>query len=266
MKKAFTLAETLIVLVVIGILAAILLPVARNIVPDRNLMKFKKAHTTLGNAIRELVQSEEYYLNGDLGVKLNGDLIDGNHAGDKTYFCKTLAEVMNVKTLSCSEYNYNSTTVTQYSAILNIEDGAYQSHEQAGLSADLECKKAAKTIGSEFATNDGVIFYQTAPNFTFGILWKDSLHYSGDTVCENVSNIDLPICTTGRLFSGTGKVWHTDSAGFDRVYKIFCIDIDGIPANVTNDDCVNECPFGYGIRGDGKIFTGARAKQWLEKE
>ena len=56
-----------------------------------------------------------------------------------------------------------------------------------------------------------------------------------------------------------------DSRGFVRVYKNFCIDIDGIPANATRYDCVNECPFGYGIRYDGKILNGLRAEEWLEK-
>ena len=45
-----------------------------------------------------------------------------------------------------------------------------------------------------------------------------------------------------------------------------CIDIDGIPTNATTDDCVNECPFGYSLRADGKIFLGAKAKEWLAKD
>ena len=47
---------------------------------------------------------------------------------------------------------------------------------------------------------------------------------------------------------------------------MFCIDIDGVPANATETNCVNECPFGYGIRVDGKIIAGKRATEWLEKE
>ena len=54
MKKAFTLAEILIVLVIIGVLTAILLPIAFQSSPDENVMKFKKANNTLGTIIREL--------------------------------------------------------------------------------------------------------------------------------------------------------------------------------------------------------------------
>ena len=45
-----------------------------------------------------------------------------------------------------------------------------------------------------------------------------------------------------------------------------CNDIDGIPSNATQDDCINECPFGYGIRYDGKIIAGKRAQEWLERD
>ena len=56
-----------------------------------------------------------------------------------------------------------------------------------------------------------------------------------------------------------------DAYGRDVQYKIFCMDIDGVPENATEDDCVNECPFGYGIRADGHVLIGARADEWLEK-
>ena len=91
LKKGFTLAEVMIVLTVIGVLTAILLPVARQSMPDENLMKFKKAHNTLGTVIRELVTSDKYYRDGDLGVKPNSSLVDS-----ATYFCETIADVLNM--------------------------------------------------------------------------------------------------------------------------------------------------------------------------
>ena len=69
MKKAFTLAEIMIVLTIIGVLTAILLPIANHSRPDEAVMKFKKADTTLKNVIRELVNSDKYYLNGDLAKR-----------------------------------------------------------------------------------------------------------------------------------------------------------------------------------------------------
>ena len=46
MKKGFTLAEILIVLVIIGVLTMILLPVAFQSSPDEQVMKFKKGYNT----------------------------------------------------------------------------------------------------------------------------------------------------------------------------------------------------------------------------
>ena len=47
LKKGFTLAEVMITLTVIGIITAVIIPVAIHSKPDENIMKFKKAHNTL---------------------------------------------------------------------------------------------------------------------------------------------------------------------------------------------------------------------------
>ena len=77
-KFGFTLAEILIVLVIIGVLTMILLPIAFQSSPDEQVMKFKKGYNTLGTVIRELVTSDKYYQNGDLGLKKDGTLILNN--------------------------------------------------------------------------------------------------------------------------------------------------------------------------------------------
>lgn len=60
---------------------------------------------------------------------------------------------------------------------------------------------------------------------------------------------------------GTDGIYYVDlaiSTYFDEYdYKPFCIDIDG-EGGVK--------PFGFGVRADGKIMTGARADRWLERE
>ena len=59
-KRAFTLAEVMIVLVVIGILTAILMPIAFQSAPDENILKFKKSNSTFGTVVRELINSEAF--------------------------------------------------------------------------------------------------------------------------------------------------------------------------------------------------------------
>ena len=232
-KKGFTLAEIMIVLSVIGVLTAVLMPVAFNAAPDENVMKFKKANSTLGTVIKELVMSNRYYDNGDLGMKAGGTLLEAK-TEYYTYFCQTFAEMLSVKSIACSTAaGYSSQYVPIYpseSSTSNYKPSA------AKTRLDAICANASATaVGAEIVTTDGVVWYQASPQATFG------KYNTG----------------TKRLFSPPGKVEYDDGNGFDRNYKVLCIDVDGIG--------VGEAPFGYGIRADGKIFTGARADLWISK-
>ena len=248
MKKGFTLAEIMIVLAVIGVLTAILLPVAINSSPNEDIMKFKKGHNALLSAIRELVNSDKYYLDGDLGIRANGTMIDGTHDGDVTYFCETLGEILTSNKISCSEKTINK---EQQQIIQQGIYGSDDNYEIYNENADKYCKELAETIEEEIVTPDGIVFYQTAPNITFGISYYDQ-QSSRDPDEPNfcLNNLD---CVNMRLFNGP----HVDNNGFDRIYKIFCMDIDGIGKG--------EDPFGYGIRVDGKVALNLRAKEWLQK-
>ncbi len=245
--KAFTLAEIMIVLVIIGVLSAILLPVAIHSVPDENIMKFKKGNNTLGVVIRELVNSDQYYLNGDLGTKVNGDLVDGKHDGDNTYFCETFADMVSVKKKNCSEEAIN---VEMQQFISQGQSGDMDTSVIYEGAADSACKTLAGKIKEEIVLADGIVFYQTAPNIPFGINFFDQ-QASRNPDEGNVCPDKTAPCAKYRLFD------ITDNDGFIRIYKIFCMDVDGINQG--------EDPFGYGIRVDGKIFADTRARAWLKK-
>ena len=191
-KLAFTLAEIMIVLTIIGILTAILLPIAINSAPDENVMKFKKGNNTLGTVIRELVNSDKYYANGDLGIRADGTLIDGTHDGDNTYFCETFADVVSTKSVNCKDEELTLTNL--YWDIYNYSLELSQEH------ADMGCKNIANEIGPEIITSDGIIFYQTYPKQPFGYIYQNSRFYK-----------DIK-----------------DDNGFNPIYKTFCMDIDGI--------------------------------------
>ena len=252
-KKAFTLAEIMIVLVIIGVLSAILLPVAIHSAPDENVMKFKKGNNTLGTVIRELVNSDQYYANGDLGMKPDGTLIDGTHDGDNTYFCQTFADFTNVKNLNCSE----TTSTCSYRGALQLGTEYGSTLEKFKEDLDKYCAECSNEIGAEIILNDDIIYYQVDPANPFGVLWaietdagarENCIYIFGEEACNS----------TVRFFSSpNGPIYHSNDNGFDRIYKIFCMDVDGINKG--------EDPFGYGIRADGKILTGARADEWLKK-
>lgn len=256
-KIAFTLAEIMIALVVIGVITSILLPVAFNSVPDENVMKFKKGNATLAKVINELVSSEKYYADGDLGKYPNGDLVDGSHNGDLSYFCASFSDILSLKSSKCSEFE-SSSLVTNSGNKGFVQMGEMRTGnflmEDAKKNADEMCKLIQSAIGEEIKTTDNIIYFQAVPTLPFGVNWKTALMKNEEYASEDAVNAACNVYCEKRLFnSGI----HIDNFGFDRIYKVFCMDIDGINQG--------EDPFGYGIRADGKILTGKRADEWLEK-
>ena len=231
-RIAFTLAEIMIVLAVIGVLTAVLLPVAINSTPNENVMKFKKGHNALLTTIRELVSSDKYYLDGDLGVRADGTLIDGTHDGDDTYFCNSIADIVGAKNVDCSDSGKLIGAWEDMDAVSDFKD--------VQLNLDSSCKTVNNKIG--VTTEDGIVFFDYATKILFGMSIK---------VAQTDSMYGSPADSNNRNF-GEYKI-----NGFDVIYKTFCMDIDGIDNG--------EDPFGYGIRADGKVLLGARAEQWLQK-
>jgi len=255
-QKAFTLAEIMIVLSVIAVLTAILLPAARNAMPNENVLKFKKAHNALHTAISELVNSDKYYLNGDLGVKPDGTLIDGTHDGDNTYLCNTLADILNPKKVNCvSEARQAGQEGGWY------RDG-WGGHSSNAWWYDRYCRMYQTTKrrgifpGEGIELSDGIVIYETQSNVVFGM--------------PRVS-----LAGEGRLFLDDYR--SKDENGFHQIYKIMCVDIDGISDDFSWTDysygtdydetkiCDGMCPFGYGVRHDGKIDLGLLAQEYLSK-
>ena len=193
MKKAFTLAEVMIVLAIIGVLVAILLPTAQNMTPDENLLKFKKANTSLVNAIREMVSSDKYHYDGDLGLDK-----EGNKITEAKYFCGTLSDILTAKRVNCSDSNlgYNS------SALINLPN--LETDEIDGIKVyeyvDCMCKQHVES-GEEITLSDNTIIYTINPHYHFG-----SLTESGEANEKRLFNL----CSN------------------EKRYKIVCLDIDGI--------------------------------------
>ena len=103
-KSAFTLAEVMIVLVVIGVLSAILIPTAIKSKPDEAKMKFENTLSSIATTTREVVSSDEYFLDGDMSKKINGT------SSTSINVCSAFANTLNFKTSNCN--NTNSTTDT----------------------------------------------------------------------------------------------------------------------------------------------------------
>lgn len=217
MKKGFTLAEILIVLTVVALIAVILLPSVKNAMPNENLIKFKKAHEALHKTIGELANTDKYYLEGDLGVKINGDSIDGSHEKDRIYLCETFADSIQTKKVNCVEYGEtNSQTIF-----------GGEKHV-----ADVWCKTAQRANCDRIyripcvVSKDNIYFFEVNNSLPFGYEYEEGIKTYNRTLFRNE-------------------------------LKAICFDVDGW--------CKGEDPFGYGLRFDGKIFSGNRADEWLSK-
>ena len=243
-KNGFTLAEIMIVLVIIGVLTAILLPVAIHNAPDENIMKFKKGNNTLGAVIRELVNSDEYYLNGDLGKMPNGEWVT-----KKDYFLRTFSEIVTVKK---AVYPDNEDGI--YGPDDNVSD-------QNNLDEKLDnmCKDIQNNLKNYIQTADDIFYYQYNENNVYGAKYKwigeirNPYYVKWDNKVDYISYC-LQLPTTEER---DACVFEHTRTGFYFVKNVFCMDVDGINKG--------EDPFGYGIRVDGKIFLGARAKEWINK-
>lgn len=257
--KAFTLAEIMIVLTIIGVLAGILVPIATQNRPDENVMKFKKADATLAKVINQLVTSNKYYCNGDLGMKSDCTTLIETVKSSDGYFCKTIAELMSTKSVNCytggaigeappvllsGESLSNSSSLRETTTTSTVTD---ETIATVRAYMDRMCKSVTKSMHERIKAADGVVFYQAGVK-GHGYFYNDL-----------------------RQFSPPGQypATHADQYGKDIVYKIFCIDVDDYDDTTGSDNCddVNDiCPFGYGIRADGKILPGARAEAWLGKD
>ena len=291
MKKAFTLAEVMITLTVIGIITAVIIPVANNSKPNESVMKFKKAHNTLYQVISMMIKSDNYYKDGDLGfradgVQIGGVTIGGDLSTTGLYFCNTFADLVSAKSNCGSTKNMNpiaeygfaigegalgegdKVTTLSTSERLHIWDTIVTTVTQEEIDKtkellDKACKEHTEEV-EEIKTTDNVVYYEIATAYAkFG---SQCPGRAGENLQDGEPHHSLQYRCFGK-YDWQKRYRYQDQNGMDNAYKTFCIDVDGIPSSGSEkcDDVKDICPFGYGIRADGKILTGARADSWLEK-
>ena len=90
MKKSFTLSEALITLAIIGVLAAILIPVINNVRPDKDRVAYKKALYTMQSAISNAMDSTEYSMAANSAAYWR----EGGKYGKD--FCHSIADALNI--------------------------------------------------------------------------------------------------------------------------------------------------------------------------
>ena len=157
--KAFTLAEVMIVLTIIGILTAIIMPAAFHSTPNEDIMKFKKANVTLSKIVKEMASNGKYYKIGDLRNTANG----GN-PGDN-YMCQVIADLMTAKTVDCANNNKQATIfVNAISGGSASNDCSTYANRCTLAKAKTQLDYYCASVGSSpkgVTTTDDVIWYET---------------------------------------------------------------------------------------------------------
>ena len=270
-KFAFTLAELMIVLSVIGILSAILLPVAFQSTPDKDILKFKKANNTLATAVREMISSDKYYKYGSLAYPAvdtneqnSGSLSKylGWYRGfsfgslgvnsSPNYFCKSFGDIVSAKDVSC---DIGQNTVSHLMYVIRVATQIVDNNIGLAKNAlDMNCTKMNDDAfdGSIPEEQKGIDAITIAGNVLFYDIGMTLGHGAIETTDECDSTTSA-IATDVR-----GKMVCWDKNGNNPYYETFCMDIDGFDGPIK--------PFGFGIRSDGKILTGARADWWLKRD
>ncbi len=92
MKKAFTLAELMVCLLLIGVITAITIPILSNATPNKNAYLYKAAFRTLERAVSAAINDESQYVNGEFKDKNN-----------TTSFCLNIVNSLNtIGTVNCN--------------------------------------------------------------------------------------------------------------------------------------------------------------------
>ncbi len=229
-KKAFTLAELMIVLAVLAVIAAVLMPTVFNSMPDENRLKFKKGYYTLKRTIDALVNSDAYQnTGGKFGEMLDsaddkpsfaGTLQDGDDGS--IYFCVQFSEMLNSTEAQCTTF---LSSLQNGVVATNFEATTFQEGNRA---IDAKCEETFLWGGDNtvnIKTQDGI--YWALPKDTFSGV-------KGSTKMTNITNYNT----------------------IPAYYAVICMDVDGQGG---------EKAFGFGIRRDGKVVAGQHAKEWLQE-
>lgn len=205
-KSGFTLAELMIVLAILGVIAAVLTPIIFGAMPDENRLKFKKAYYTLQ-------RTTDAVLNSDIYPEGNMQKVS-NQA--KT-FCNAFSDMLNTMYDNCEGTG----------ALSANSGGAFVYNPSSATSSldTLDSYCASAVVSDPYSSSSNLPKFVTQD----GIFWWG---FDYDFEDEN------------------------DSSGIRTDYAIVCIDVDGEGA---------ETPFAFGIRNDGKVIVGNKAREWLKE-
>lgn len=241
-KKGFTLSEALITLVVLGIIAAVLVPAITKQAPDKNKIMFRKAYNTLQQAVSVLINDDANYpstqtiqIPASTGIYYQkGFNYTTQASGTNLKFCSLLSDLMNT-TISANCPATNATGQIPFTTSDGITWTLY-----IPVSDDTNTTETATT-----AVTTGVQFPISSSLYTTKII----IDIDGNTKGTNCST-DTGFAAPYKPTAGTPSPAYADYAPTTR-----CV-------NTGVDSATNPCKFKpdtfiIGVRYDGKLQVGS---------
>ncbi len=206
-KKAFTLSEALVTLAILGVLAAILIPVLDNVRPDKDRIMYKKAMYAMQGAVSSVMDEIT-------AVATNTSAYWADTSVGEKDFCKKVANSLNLRGGDLCEQNYwANEDPTKYIKGSNEPD---------------------------FITTDGVMWWGLA-QYKFGydpnpdnphnanemyspihniyITRKDQYNSAGD-MKDGYKPLKILVRYDGRVGTGTGSDWGAENEFIEDSLKI----------------------------------------------
>lgn len=255
-KKGFTLSETLIVLAIMGVIAAISIPILQNNMPDRNKLMIKKSYGVALQAINNIASDEVNYPSSQTGKDSNG--VDGvmrifnytdavaNKVGSTTYnkFCYLFFDQLNV-----------------------VSGGPTACPLSDALQGNADEVRSTKTV-----SGDGVTWYMFFPSpdntAVFNTFTTGTTEYTAWPLSNGLYNTKIIVDVNGSV-KGPNCTSDTGVESFANVLlpSVSQEDKDkGAPTSYTfGSSCTKPDTYIIGVRYDGKVetactqFTGTAA-------
>ena len=287
-RTGFTMAELLVCLAIISVIATILIPTLHNIHPDKEKTMFKKAYSISERVVEELVNDPELY--PDNGINVGFDNVGAVTYNGITYGAGSSTfneqQMIDELTSSCGELAENSAerTACERKRAAQLRPDTYarikfcrlfamklntleRDTSDEGTNEDaitLNCKNAALAMDEEDVTEDDDDQWQHNTNNNFG------------ETGENADNED----NRNSFTTTDGMIWRmpytnfterdTNGNGVPSLATIW-VDVNGNrPPNISDsttgtcDPDANIDRFSITVRADGKMtVNGVCAREYV---
>ena len=175
-KNGFTLAEVLVTLGIIGVIATIMLPALNNAQPNKEMVMLKKAYYNVSRIVTELINDEDFYPERD----------EENLSGFSNV---TISDQMGGDNNEARFHGYVFSGESKFCGLFAAKINTVQGGDPNDLCRD----RVGLDAGGNFTTADGVVW--SMPHGTFGRGGNEANGFEDIYVDVNGINPGLPNCT-----------------------------------------------------------------------